>query len=139
MLLKENPFFKIKQLSQYDHLYNGNKITCLFFLCGPRPNDPRTVTGWGGWGPLLYSMIWQSIISSCCVSKSVFGKDDAFVFLFSFLSLFRNMEDGDTPGGFYIFTPAVNEMLHWTISLSQPQRPALRRRHSLIYKNCLPS
>ena len=27
MLLKENPFFKIKQLSEYDRPHNGNKIT----------------------------------------------------------------------------------------------------------------
>ena len=46
MLLKENPFFKIKQLSEYDRQYNGNKITYLFFLCGPVPNDPRTSTNW---------------------------------------------------------------------------------------------
>ena len=40
MLLKENPFFKIKQPSGYDRQYNGNKITHLFFLRGPIPNDP---------------------------------------------------------------------------------------------------
>ena len=37
MLLKENPFFKIKQLSEYDRQYNGNKIMYLFFLCGRVP------------------------------------------------------------------------------------------------------
>ena len=45
MLLKENPFKKKQkkpQLSEYDHQYNGNKITYLFFLCGLIPNDPGT-------------------------------------------------------------------------------------------------
>ena len=40
MLLKENPFKKKQkktQLSEYDHQYNGNKITYLFFLCGLVP------------------------------------------------------------------------------------------------------
>ena len=37
----ENPFFKIKQLSEYDRQYNGNKITYLFFLCVPVPSDAR--------------------------------------------------------------------------------------------------
>ena len=44
--VKENPFFKMKQLSEYDRQYNGNKMTYLFFLCGPLPN-------YSGWGPLV--------------------------------------------------------------------------------------
>ena len=35
MLLKENPFFKIKQLSEYDRQYNGNKITYFFWYRSP--------------------------------------------------------------------------------------------------------
>ena len=48
----------ISQLSKYDRQYNANKITFLFFLCGPVPNDPWTGTSPrpGGWGPLLYNI-----------------------------------------------------------------------------------
>ena len=53
MLLKENLFFKIKELSEYERQYNRNKIT---YLSGSVPKDPQTGTGNGprpsGWGPL---------------------------------------------------------------------------------------
>ena len=66
MLLKENLFFKIKQLFEYDRQYNGNKITYLFFLRSLVPNDPLTGSGPrpGGWGPLLYRTCWLLCINS---------------------------------------------------------------------------
>ena len=44
IVIKENPFFKIK-LSEYDCQYNGNEITYLFFVCGLVRNDPGPVVG----------------------------------------------------------------------------------------------
>lgn len=55
MMIKESQFFKIKQVSEYDRQYKGNKITYLLFPCGPVPNDPWIGTGPqpGRWGPLV--------------------------------------------------------------------------------------
>ena len=39
MLLKENLFFKIKQLSVHDHQCNWNQITYLFFPCFSLPSQ----------------------------------------------------------------------------------------------------
>ena len=82
-MLKENPFFKIKELPECDRQCNGNKTTFLFFPCGPVPNDPRTGTSLrpGGLGTteldhlsqdylfLCLSVSWRLQVSFICLSE----------------------------------------------------------------------
>ena len=44
-VIKRESVFKIKELTDCDHQYNGNKITYLFFLCGLVLNNTWTGTG----------------------------------------------------------------------------------------------